>query len=596
MIVLATRRRWELPAAAAVVLALTVAFAWQSYFFADDLFFPAYFRENTPGLWILGRSWFGHLMPAYPASIVGFLAVFGLSWPAAAAIIGLIHTGAFVAVVRILDAVVGVRRLALLCGLAFTLSLGPVALRLWWAASLNNTLALALGLAALGCCTRFVTGRRWRSLAAGLLLYALALACSEKSLLFSMHILLWCVLVVWRGAPLLERGRRLLRAWPMWAGIAVLSAVDLILFLRGPYLLESGAAPSTSTTFEFMVKSVFGGLVPSFFGLDLLADSPPLLSAPVLVPAVLMAVFVVVSIVVVRSNAGVWLFALVAVTANTFALSRRADVVGVEAGRELRYHLENTALVWLAIGVVVFSLLQHLRERRAGAGAVPEPEHRRDARRAERRAPVLRVAAIVAACLLVSASTVAWTGSAVRIVESNHGRDARAWVETLDRTLPEDPPPLLDSPLPEHVGLPALWPWNMASAVLPVLGHDVTFTDTLDGAWIVGEDGTAGPATTRSVSVVSPRERCSADASDLAYPAARVAAGRSLLIHYTSEKAGTLAVYAGSRWTLLERPAGSGTLVVYLPAGTGGGELLISPQGVPLCVDGLGAADVVPAG
>ncbi|QJU54426.1 hypothetical protein SCB71_14900 [Herbiconiux sp. KACC 21604] len=604
--VTAPRRRWELPVAIVLVLGLTAAFAWQSYFFADDLFFPAYFREFPFGVDSLTRSWFGHLMPAYAASIAGFLAVFGLSWPAAAVIIGVIHAGAFTALVRIVDAVTGARRMALLAGLAFSLSLGPIALRLWWAASLNNTVALAVSLAAFGCLTRFVVGTRWTrwgSLAAGLVLYALALASSEKSLLFSMHLFLWCVLVIWRGRPVLERVKSVLRSWPVWVGVIVISLAELYLYLGGPYLAESDGSPSGSTTVRFMLHSALGGLVPSLFGFDLVYAPVTLLNPVIIVTCLLFAAFVVTTVVVKRSNAGVWLFTVVVVLANTFVLSRRADVIGIGAGRELRYHLENTALLWAAIGVVVVSTLLELRRRAdaraglaasasapgSGSAAATLPGGRRTGRL------IASVVAALAVAGLVAVSAVAWVGSFDRIVTANPGPKARAWVETMERTLPADPPPLIDSPLPEPVALASLYPYNMTSAMLPVFGREVAFTSSLEGAWVVGADGTAGPATLDAVKAASDGAACTDGNGDLEYPGTKADKGRYLVIDYSAAAGDSFAVFAGNRWTEVERPAGAGTVVLYLPYGIAPGELAIGAQSSPVCIDGLSIADVVPA-
>ena len=596
--VTAPRRRWELPVAIVLVLGLTAAFAWQSYFFADDLFFPAYFREFPFGVDSLTRSWFGHLMPAYAASIAGVLAVFGLSWPAAAVIIGVMLAGAFTALVRIVDAVTGARRMALLAGLAFSLSLGPIALRLWWAASLNNTVALAVSLAAFGCLTRFVVGTRWTrwgSLAAGLVLYALALASSEKSLLFSMHLFLWCVLVIWRGRPLLARLKNLLRSWPVWLGVVVISLAELYLYLGGPYLAESDGSPSGTTTVQFMVHSALGGLIPSFFGFDLVHAPVTLLNPVIIVTCLLFAAFVVATVVVKRSNAGVWVFTVVVVLANTFVLSRRADVIGIGAGRELRYHLENTALVWAAIGVVVVSTLLELRRRadtRAGLSTSAPPSARGGRRTGRLVASVVSALVVVA---LVAASAVAWAGSFDRIVVANPGPKAREWVETMERTLPAGPPPLIDSPLPEPVALASLWPYNMTSAMLPVFGREATFTNSLEGAWVVGSDGTAGPATLDAVKAASEGAACTDGTSDLEYPGTKADKGRYLVIDYSAAGGDSFAVFAGDRWTEVERPAGSGTAVLYLPYGIAPGELAIGAQSSPVCIDGLSIADVVPA-
>jgi len=587
----AIRGHRELVVATVAVAVITLVLASGSFFDRDDLFFAEYFQINPPTPEMLVRSWFGHLMPGYIASVIVFLKLFGLSWPVALVLTALIHTGAFVALVRCLDEVVGAVRLNLLIGVAFSLSLGPIMVRLWWAATLNNMLALALGLAVLGCATRWVVRRRTRHLVAALLLYALALTMSEKNLLFSVHIAAWCVLVVWRGRPVRSRLADVLRAWPLWAGLGILSVIDVVAFLAGPYIDESGSSPSLLASADFIVHNVFGALVPSLFGVDMVDQTTSLLDPRVVVTCLLVAAVIVWTIVRVRSTAGVWIFALVAATVNAAVLSRRADLVGVAAGRQLRYLLESSALVWLAIGVVVVAVLTASRAAPAAPGA--RRLRRPDARRRRRLRAVIGASAVV----VVGLCAWSWAAGVTRAITSSGGHAAREWVGELSETLPRSAPaPLIDSPLPTQFAIPQLHPYDMVAPLLPSLGWtDVRTTNVLDGAWVVGQDGRAGPATLASPDVQFRGQRCTDGSTFVAMPEVRTAGRTFIVLDYSQSTADIVTFHYEGGWTTIDKPAGSGRVAVFLP-NVIDGDLAVNPQGGTLCVDALTVADIEPAG
>lgn len=575
------RTRWELLYGALLIAVVTVLIAGGSFFHRDDFVYAEFFQLNALAPEVFLRSWFGHFVPGYIAFLTAFLSVFGLSWPAALAFTAAINVGAFVAITRALDAVVGKARFNVIAGLAFSLSLGPLASRLWWAATLTNMLALALGLAVLGCATRWVIHRRAVHLVAALALYVVALAMSEKNLLFSLHIAMWCALVIWRGRPLAERAREVLRTWPLWAGLLVISLVEVVVFMTGGYIEESGTSPSLSVSLAFIVDSVAGGLIPSVFGLDMEKVVSSLLDPRIVVAAAVFIAFVIWTIVRVRSNMGVWAFALIGTLANVVAVSRRADVLGITGGRNLRYLLESTALLWLAVGVVVVVTL------RAGMKSVETATARRN------RLASIGVAAV--GILVFALSTASWSQSLAHAIERNEGREARVWAEALRESLPQPPPPLIDSPLPESFGLPPLHPYDMVAAALPSLGwKDVRTTTSLEGAWVVGPDGFAGPATIANPHVALSESECSDGSTNIAVPRAQ-SDGRSFVILDFSRATGSTAAFLfDDGWTTIERPEQSGTVAVYIP-GPIDGDLQISTQGNAMCVDSVIVGDIVPS-
>lgn len=577
----ARRKGWEIYVAALAIALITLIIAGMSYFDRDDLFFASYFQLNPPTPSVLVRSWFGHLMPGYIASVLAFLAVFSLSWPAAMVLTALIHTGAFIALVRCLDALSGPARLNAFVGAAFSLSLGPLAVRLWWAATLNNMFALALGLAVLGCATRWFVTHRRRHLIAALLLYALALALSEKNLLFSVHIGAWFVLVVLRGLSARERIAAIGRSWLLWVGLVLISLVDVIAFLSGQYVEESGSAPGLLFSLEFIVHSVVGGLVPSLFGVQMAGESTDLLDARVLIASLLAAAFVIWTVVRDRSNAGVWVFALVAVVANAAVLSRRGEMIGLDGSRQLRYLLESSALLWLAIGVVLLSAL------RAGSPSGVSSEGGWTNRIIRTLAGTVAVAAVVT-------STWFWVSNLTNAIRQSGGVAARAWVTSLQSTLPHPAPPLIDSPLPETFGMPALHPYDMVAALLPSLGwQGVRTTNDPRGAWVVGPDGTAGPAIMASPDVQFSGNSCSDGSANIPMPAVRTS-GRTFIRVDVSEGSGdSITLLVRNGWTTVARPPEGGAVVIYL-ADPVEGDLQISSQGGSMCVERVTVGDMLP--
>lgn len=578
---LAERARWEIFAAAIAVAVATTIVAGGSFFLRDDLVFAEYFQLNPLTVDAFFRSWFGHLVPGYIATVTSFLSVFGLSWPAALAFTALINMGASVALTRILDALLGPVRFNVIAGLAFSLSLGPLASRMWWAATLTNMFPLALGLAVLGCATRWVIRRRARYLVAALVLYAIGLAMSEKNLLFSLHIAMWCVLVVWRGQPLSMRIREVGRTWALWLGLAVLSIIDVVVFLTGGYISESGTSPGLRTSAAFIVDSIIGGLIPSLFGVDMSEETGSLVDPRVVVTVILFSGFVLWTTSRVRSNWGVWVFAIIGVLANVVAVSRRADLIGITGGRNLRYLLESSAIVWLVIGVVLVTTLRATSTRSRASRMLS--------------AAPLRFLGTVCLVVIFTFSVWSWSTALAKDVSRNEGRAAREWVGSLEATLPRTTtPPLIDSPLPTTFGLPPLHPYDMVGALLPSLGwHEIRTTNSLDGAWVVGPDGVAGPASLANSSVPFTGTRCTDGTTSVSVPEVHSPGRKYLVVDFSQATGNSVAFVLTGGWTTIEHPSGSGKVVVYFAAPITG-DLQISSQGGDICIDSVAVGDILP--
>jgi hypothetical protein len=571
------RARWVLWVAAAVVFAASWAVASQSYFFADDFLIGKYLIDNPLDAQALMRTWFGHLMPGYILADGLFVRLFGLSWPLASVIISLVNVGAFVALVRALDAVIGRIRLNPLIGLAFSLAVGVLATRLWWAASLNNMLALALSLAALGSLTRWVTLRRWPHLVGTLTMFAAALAVSEKTLLFSVYAAAWCVFVVWRGLGVTERAKLFLRAWPAWIGIAALCSIDLYIFASGSYIEDSGAAPGFTDSVVFVLWGIVGGLIPSFFGMDLVALDPGWAPAGIIISALLLGGVIVFSVVRQRALAGVWIFVALAAILSTSVLSRRSELIGFDGGRVLRYHLETTALFWLATGVVVYTLLTARQPVRAAAA--PDLPRR------------LVVIGLMVACI---ASAAVWVPSVISNLRGHPGIQARNWVEQIGKTYPSDQrPPFLDVTVPEFVVFSGLAPYDRADAVLPFAFPGSTTTDQLEGSWTVDDDGNAGPAVFLPDAHPVVVNRCDTGMGIDVHETAG-ARGEFLVIDFDQAEPGSVYLDVGEL-TSREVTTTSGRLVVELSAALPRGKLHFDSEGRAFCIRSVSVGDIVPA-
>lgn len=578
------RSRWLLPAVTAAVFATTWLLARQSFFFADDFLFADYFIHNRVTVEELIRPWFGHLMPGYILADVVFLKLFGLSWAPAALIIAGIHAGALVALVRCLDAAQQARRLNVLAGIAFSFSIAQVAPAMWWAASLNNFAALALCISTLGCLTRWVVRRRVQYLVAALATYGAAVAFSEKSLLFSLFSVLWCFLVLWRGRRLKARLALLRTTWPAWAGIGLISLVVVVRFVTGSYLASSGEAASTAESAAFVGWGLVGGLVPSLFGTDLwLFHSSPLTWAAVVLANLVVIVLIIVSVRRQPAVVGVWGFVGICVLLNQVALSRRADLLGIQNAGLLRYHIENTAIVWLGLAVIASSVLLARVDRappdREGAGNRPRS-----------RTTLVATGAVLVVCGAL------WVQSTVLTVQASPGHEARLWIDRVAQTWPTDADPkLLNFPVPGGIVLSQMYPYNMSKRVLPQLMPDVQFTDQTSQAWVAGIDGTIGPLKffrTAEADIST----CLADGESVTVPIS-VPSGYWVLIDYRAEARGAL-VAPHSELDPLTLEAGSDGVVGYAPQGVPDGGLQLTAKGTSVCLSTVtvGLVDVAPKG
>ena len=524
------RTPYELLGVAAVVALAGLLVARTSFFFADDFLFGSFFVKNELTSDLLLRSYFGHLVPATALFQSVFYNSVGLNWAAATAVMIVTLVGGAVAVTRLLDAVVGRRRICALAGAAFALSIGVLTLVGWWGAILGNFVPLVVCISFLGSLTRWDVGRRARHLVSAVLMYSFAVLFYEKSLLFSVYALLWTILVLDIDSPVRERVRRAIRRWPLWLPIGVVSAVVCYVYLSGDYRAEAGATPGKRLMLSFILRGIFGGLVPSVFGLDL---QQPVWAGAV-VPLAVMAnvaglAFVAWTIARAPRTAGVWAFVALVIFLGEIPLAvGRAGLVGVDGGRLLRYQIEGTLFV--IIGATA-ALMQVHRARSTAKHGV------------DRAFPLRSVVAVSVVGLL---GATAWWMSTTAYVRANPGTAARHWVDGFDAEWPRDRTvTMVDGPLPANIIFDWSYPYNLASFALPQLVDNVEFTTDPRGAWAMGPDGRVGPFAFQATGEWSV-DRCVADGQPVLVSLDDPGVGqRQLLIDYRADGGGNVVIAVG---------------------------------------------------
>ncbi|MEO7376196.1 MAG: hypothetical protein ABI074_05895, partial [Nakamurella sp.] len=259
---------------------------------------------------------------------------------------------------------------------------------------------------------------------------------------------------------------------------------------------------------------------------------------------------------------------LLVVLTNQTVLSRRAELLTLDGGRILRYHVENTALFWLGAAVIAYVTLSRPTGRlRRGAGRV----------------------AVGSVALLAVAM---WVPSAYVTVTTSVGVQARGWVDRLERTWPSSPePPFLRFALPCCIGLPAMYPYNMSDVVLPLIEPGVRFTDRLDGAWAVATEGVAGPAVFIGATTAAV-DRCLVAGEPLAVPTLRADPYYYFVrVTYRSQTDNLLTVGSGQR-RQLDAPSGAGSVVQFVPYGFETGSLTVTAASDGFCVESVDVGTV----
>jgi hypothetical protein len=478
-------------------LVVTVVLAARSFFFADDLLYGSLLGQAALGPDLLFRSWFGHLVPGFIAADWTFYRVAGLDWRVASLVMVLVGLAATVALLRLLEALVGRTWRTLAVTALFGLSLPVVTQVLWWGAVLTNLVPLAASVATLGSFTRWARSGRVRHLVSMTGCFVLAVAFYEKSVLTAVYVLALSVLVLDGGLPLRERMLSTLRRWPAWVLLAVVALVDGVFFLRGEFLAEAGPAPRPRDLAAFLFHSLTEGFAPSLLGIHLpdVAFLDSRLLTLVVANGLLLGV-VAVSALRFRRALDAWLFFAVgfllnqgvlgwgrlnSVAYSSIDVDSTLGVLGPHMGSLLRYQLENVVLFCIALAVAV----PHLR------GALP----RRLGRLPGGRGRLVRGLAVLCGVLVLAPL---WVMSVQEEVQGHRGVESREWFDDVQATLAEqqraDPSlAFVDGVVPDWLVYGALAPYNSYRNVLSQTLPDARFTTTDERGLAIGADGVVRP-------------------------------------------------------------------------------------------------------
>ncbi len=558
-----------------------IAVARTSFFFADDFLFGAFFVERPVTLDLLLRSYFGHLVPANALFASLFYKSVGLNWTVSAILMVALLVLGSVAVTRLLDAWRGRRRVFVLAGAAFGLSIGVLTMVAWWGASLGNLVPLVAGISFLGSMTRWDANRRLRHLVAAMLMFTLAVLFFEKALFFAVYAMLWSVIVLDSGKPMAERVRRSFGRWQLWIPVGVVSAAVTFVYVTGEYRSESGATAPLTVLATFIVRGIVLGLVPSVFGLDLQEPVWAAARLPLAIAAnVVVLGFIAWSIGRSRRNVGVWVFVALAILLGEIPLAvGRAGLYGTDGGRLLRYQIEGSLFLVIGAAAAVTNA------QRAVSGAGP---------RARKRISAGTGAVAGVSVLLVG---VALATSVTAFVRANPGTASRHWVDGFTASWPQDRTVVMvDGPLPANFMFDWTYPYSMASKSLPQLVDNVEFTTSVEGAWAMGPDGSVGPFAfdaSQEWQVV----QCADAGQPVTVPIDDASTGpRQLLIEYRADGVGDVQIVAGVGEALgdtsglspvFTTSAGRGAFVMTVRPGTTIDTVRVSSEVPGFCVDSV---------
>jgi hypothetical protein len=471
--------RWYWPANGAILAVQALAcilLLRRSYFFAEDFTFLQIYDRRTLDGTLLRESIFGHLIPGFIALNKYFGDWFGANWTAAAILTLAVQLGGTVAFARLMTTMLGRRWWIPAVVAAFGLSLVGLNTTPWWAATTTIQIALAACVSTWGCALRYVSTRRARHLVSLMLMYGIALAFWEKSLATCAYLGLFALIVGlanrsdWEASTWSARFRSAVNLWPVWTLLATLSAIDLLIYVRGPYLDAAGQASGPGETLLYLVRNVTEGLAPALWGL-----APPNGSAstnPLLwiVPSLLLLGIVVWT--AWRSGLArrAWLWFAVADLCSQILVARgRVRIMGIdETAHELRYQLDPTYLLLIALAV-----------------AVPSAVHA--------SGPSVRRRATGVALAVAVVVTPVWAHSLKVISDRSPGTASHKYFAQIRAG---DYPPgghFLDLPVPPWIVPANMYPWNMSHAILPLVRPGLTVTHDPTSALGLGLEGEVGP-------------------------------------------------------------------------------------------------------
>jgi hypothetical protein len=565
-----------------VHLVITSLITSRSFFFTDDLLYGNLLGTEPLTTALLFRSWFGHLVPGFIAADWTFYRAFGLEWGVVGVIMVAVALAATVAMVRLLEALLGRTWRVVVVGALFGLSLMVVTQVLWWGAVMTNLVPLAASIATMGSFVRWDRSRSLRHLASMTVCFLVAVAFYEKSILAAGYVGLLSLLVLDAGLPWRERLRSTLGRWPVWVVLGGIALVDVGWYLSHDVIVEAGPAPAKRDLAAFLFHSFTEGFAPSFLGIHrpvvALLGSP--LLTLVVANALLLGVAVVTSL---RSRRAfqAWIFFAVCYLLNQGVLGRgRVGLIGPHMGTVLRYQLENTVLFCIALAVALPAL----------SGAWP----RRWVPRVRGRA--LPGWAVLAVLFLLLAPY--WVISARAELAASPGTRSRAWFDTLRTSLADQQrlePGLavVDGVVPAWLVYPGMAPFNRYERVLPQALPDVALTRTADRGLSVDDEGRVFPVAFEPTADLGGAGTCIAPGAELRLDAPSVLPQQLWFVRlrYSGEEVSRVRITLHNGAPGPDLRLGS----TEYETGAGDGRLVVAPGEVPVAqvvVEALGPSGI----
>lgn len=575
-------------------LALRSWVVWTGTFHDDDLTMAG--RSVLFPIWssdFLLYDHGGHFMPgAYV--VAGYLTQWApLEWWPAALSIVVLQLLASLAVLRLLRVLLGPRP-ALLLALGFYL-LSPLTLPsfAWWAAALN-ALPLQAGLAWVVADAVLLTRTgRWRYAVSGVLVFALALAMFEKSVVIPWVAFAVVVLLGRSAARPIRSALR--RGAPLWIGTLAVSAVWLYAYVSVVGSPASETQPAADLTLQTARRGLTEGLLPPLLGgpwewersfIFAPWATPPLALS---VAAVLVAVGGI--LVTSARRRGVWMVWLLVLG---YAAASLAAMVMVRLYENMADTVPGT-LRYFADSAVVLVI----------AGALIALSPVRGARPADRPGAVRTRRVLVGlAAGAVAVSSVWSTVTFQRIWTDTRTDD---YLATVRATLAAaGDVPLLPEPVPVDIRWQMAHPQNFTSRILAPLPDRPPFADSTPELRILDEAGRLRPGRIQEPTaeiVPGPEAGCGYRLGDdgavtLPFTGYMLEWVWTAELDYTADRDGMIEVTLPSGEPAVRVPVeqGSNTVFVRLNGGGDGMQLTSTTPGLSVCVSGgmIGNVEFVP--
>jgi len=316
---------------------------------------------------------------------------------------------------------------------------------------------------ALGAQVRYVRTRRPRHLLTLGLSVAVGLLFFEKALLIVPLVFLVTACLFVSGGPFRRVTRTLVRYWPSWLVLMLVSVTYL-----GFYLSQVGVSqirsPSAGEVLSFVRQLVGTNIIPGLLGGPwewvYFRTFSPLAIPDDLLRWLAWAVFLALVVITVRlrpSAIGAWviLAGYVTLVAGMLAATRLDSILAASNGLVPHYVSDVVVVGALCIGVAMLGLVDTADKEPTWRSIWPT------AMREPGAAALLTAVALVALALLGLGA--AWTGARYGDVWSL--RQGRDYLHNAQADLALAPPGTVffDQPVPDGVLTSFLWPYNMQS-------------------------------------------------------------------------------------------------------------------------------------